>query len=1112
MNYKKVQQLIFASACICICLILSTHNVNAVLYAYDGFALSDYTTAGIGGQNPSISGFSGAWSGNGSIFDNSLVYSQLHTEGYDYRRNNGAAVRYLDTTASGPFATLRDASGTALGANTLYCSFLMTAPNAMYSGFLELQNSGSRACRFGINDGVWSRRIGGENWYTISGAPAVVAGSVNLVVFSVDFNAGDTRQYYKVWINPSLLGGTEPTPTYSFESTSVISVDSVMMGLYFSADAEIDELRFGETYADVTPQSTQPYDGLAAYESFSDTDYSLGGLNGQNPYVVGFSNAWSGNGSLVVNSLQYAQIATEGYMYQRTDGGASRLFDISSSGPFESFLNTAQTDIGSNTLYTSFLMTSPNTTGSGYVELQDNTTRAFRIGINTGVWSYRIGVDAWTTITGTPAVSSGATNLIVFSIDFNEGGGQQHYKVWINPTSLAGEEPTATYSFDSSTLIVVDSVLLGLYFGEAAEIDELRFGTSYAHVTPIVDNDEGAPAGAGWVDVTLYGAIPDDGNDDTAAIQMAINEKIGNRTSIRTLYFPNGEYTISDTLVWKNSSDEWKAYLRLRGQNRERTILRLTDSTFTDSTTPQAMIYTASSGTTTDGSGNTAFANYIEDMTLHTGNNNPGAVAVNYIASNVGAVRRVNIISGDSAGAAGIMMNRNFAGPAMIDDVSIEGYDYGIDFRDQNKYSMTCKDVELSEQTIAGIRNNKNAVNFINLHSNNSVPVMTGDDEIAFTVFLNSVFEGGNASAYAVIFKGGLVMRNCTVDGYRSAPVRNNNNGTDAGSSYISEYISHPVVSQFPDSAGSTMGLPIEHPPVIPHDPQTNWVKVSAYSSAGIQSAIDTAAAADKSTVYFPIGQYNLTTPVTIHGSVSHIIGNNAFINWSPSTYYPAAFVLDGLTSESLCIEQFLFSDWAASYSGYTFIMDKTTVPLTFRDIMQTLKDGVPYRHTLPKKIFFENCAMSDLVFSNAQVWAWQLDPEGKDTTKINNINSALWIFGLKTEWSSTSVATYNGGLTEVLGAMFYVPFDYKSYTIPAVLNDNSQLSLSMTCYGDYNDIFVRGIHETSTSDYTYSDSLGAGHPRTGRTIPLYTSPIPEPCMLFGLALLILLVRRVLQK
>jgi hypothetical protein len=57
----------------------------------------------------------------------------------------------------------------------------------------------------------------------------------------------------------------------------------------------------------------------------------------------------------------------------------------------------------------------------------------------------------------------------------------------------------------------------------------------------------GDPADYGWANVVSYGAIPDDGKDDTAAIQAAID------SGKTTVYFPVGAYHLTKTiLVRKN--------------------------------------------------------------------------------------------------------------------------------------------------------------------------------------------------------------------------------------------------------------------------------------------------------------------------------------------------------------------------------------------------------------------------------------------------------------------------------------------------------------------------------------------------------------------------------
>ena len=66
---------------------------------------------------------------------------------------------------------------------------------------------------------------------------------------------------------------------------------------------------------------------------------------------------------------------------------------------------------------------------------------------------------------------------------------------------------------------------------------------------PIEDTPEVAWDDAGkWASVTSYGAVADDTNDDTAAIQAAIDNAAGKTT----IYFPRGKYFVSSTIHIRN--------------------------------------------------------------------------------------------------------------------------------------------------------------------------------------------------------------------------------------------------------------------------------------------------------------------------------------------------------------------------------------------------------------------------------------------------------------------------------------------------------------------------------------------------------------------------------
>ncbi|PMB04144.1 hypothetical protein CI592_13780, partial [Fischerella thermalis CCMEE 5328] len=116
-----------------------------------------------------------------------------------------------------------------------------------------------------------------------------------------------------------------------------------------------------------------------------------------------------------------------------------------------------------------------------------------------------------------------------------------------------------------------------------------------AQATPGVAENIVFPKNVGVIDVTApeYGAIPNDGKDDTEAIQKALSRFPGQG---RIIYLPNGVYDISNSLHWpsgERNRSNYK-YTTLQGQSRDRVIIRLQDQSplFQDSSKPRPVIST----------------------------------------------------------------------------------------------------------------------------------------------------------------------------------------------------------------------------------------------------------------------------------------------------------------------------------------------------------------------------------------------------------------------------------------------------------------------------------------------------------------------------------------
>ncbi|HMP81182.1 MAG TPA: immunoglobulin domain-containing protein [Verrucomicrobiota bacterium] len=80
-------------------------------------------------------------------------------------------------------------------------------------------------------------------------------GNVHLIVGKYEFIGSGNNDVVSLWVNPTSLGGSQPAPYITF-STGGDGNDSRGIGrvyIYGGASADLDELRIGNSWADVTP-------------------------------------------------------------------------------------------------------------------------------------------------------------------------------------------------------------------------------------------------------------------------------------------------------------------------------------------------------------------------------------------------------------------------------------------------------------------------------------------------------------------------------------------------------------------------------------------------------------------------------------------------------------------------------------------------------------------------------------------------------------------------------------------------------------------------------------------------------------------------------------------
>ncbi|HEY9847590.1 MAG TPA: glycosyl hydrolase family 28-related protein, partial [Candidatus Caenarcaniphilales bacterium] len=536
---------------------------------------------------------------------------------------------------------------------------------------------------------------------------------------------------------------------------------------------------------------------------------------------------------------------------------------------------------------------------------------------------------------------------------------------------------------------------------------------------------------------TVYGAKGDGITDDTQRLLKAIKENIG-LAKDKTLYFPNGIYLVSNRLEWKDLSGNWSTCLTLQGQSREKTIIKLKDNTsgYSDFNTPKAVIYTASRNSISPlGEGNQAHHNNIYDLTVDVGKGNPGAIGIDFLANNKGTLRDVTIRSGDGQGRTGLALSRKWPGPCLIKNVQIERFAYGI-LAVHAEYSVTFVNITLMQQRSAGLHNNGNVLSIRGLTSTNTVPVIQNVSAAGLVTLLDGNFTGGTASVSAIDNQGALYVRNLTTSGYKSAI---QNKGTVVPGNSHSEFCSHNRLSLFPSPAAS-LQLPVKAAPNYHNNDLSTWANVAAYGAKGDDWNNDTAAIqaamdSGKSTIYFPLGRYLVSTTIRVRGSVKHIIGMESVLGpaWDSfsDTNNPLPFLrFESGTADAVIVERLNFGKLhsASPSPGVVWVEHASPKTLVLRDVQLGGENKMVYRNTLGAgELFLENVVGGKWRFDYPQnVWARHLNTEVNDL-KIRNNGGKLWILGIKTEnlgentnRTPTVIETTGGGQTEVLGGLLY--------------------------------------------------------------------------------------------
>ena len=595
----------------------------------------------------------------------------------------------------------------------------------------------------------------------------------------------------------------------------------------------------------------------------------------------------------------------------------------------------------------------------------------------------------------------------------------------------------------------INALLLACTDASSATIDAQG---DVAKIGPFEKSNRGStfPSDANLINVHSFGARGDGINDDSDAILRAIGTLPAYGKDlpylINIIYFPSGTYCVSDTILRRSPEGFFLPNLVIIGEDRATTIIKLSDRTpgFNDTSNPKAVIYTSSGLAFLKdprdggreylnlGEGNEAFGNTVENITVDVGSGNPGAIGIDFLANNVGAVRNVTIKTRDR-GWVGLSMARRWPGPALISNVTIFGFDIGIDTAYSN-YSLTLNKVQIEGSKQYGIHNKSNVISFSDL----KIMVQEGYG-------LANVAPDG-----LIVGIGGVIS------GKGKAPLLNN------GAANLKDVIAR----NFEDTDGFTANgildgvfqaekrlsepkwhLPVRSPPEPAPVAIDEWVNIRSFgvkpdvdSTAGFAAALKSEARV----IYIPSGQYFVSQPFVVSDNIERIEGMFSIINVGndrhPIEGIPSALFRTSATRKKPLFLNRLIVERRGSIA--VIVDHQSASTLVLSDVIGLLGVGLLYRRKEGGPVFANNTTAGHTdIFGPAGVWFRQFNAEGR-TVRLSNDGAPLWILGAKSEQTNTLIQNKNGADTEVVGAFIARIFPTLPQ-MPAFQNFNGRLVLS---------------------------------------------------------------------
>ena len=569
------------------------------------------------------------------------------------------------------------------------------------------------------------------------------------------------------------------------------------------------------------------------------------------------------------------------------------------------------------------------------------------------------------------------------------------------------------------------------------------------------------PPNSGVINVKNFGAKGDGVTDDTAAINRAIAastppENTGNYWGqAKIVYFPSGTYLISGPLIKTDGSGNPTYGMVLIGESETTTTIKLEADApgFGNPAKPLGMIHPTADAaygySPEPGDGNDAYQNTIQDMTIDIGRGNAGAIGIDYLANNLGAIRNVTVNAPRGEGVTGIRMTRPLMGPALLENVTVNGFSVGLDVANL-QYALTLDHVRLFGQTVAGLRNAQNQIAANDLTAATAGPAIVNSSADGEIVLNHAVLRSWRGQ------HGPIVSNNGTI-------VFRNRNWVEDYESFTGSRLPGNVVSGMWTPKGFVNGAsgsfrtatPILDTPPTFRQPMSQWVSVEQYgakpsadftdlndnvpgptdAAAGIQAAMNSGAA----TIYFPHGVYYISQPITIPATVQRIVGLDSSLH--PTLYESwrseGMFRILADAGTPLVIEQLRFDN---SNDGTQLAIEQdSNRPVVLRDTMFPGTLAVN-RTAAGGPLFMDDvsAAGSNVTLAGKTPFiAKQFDFENCGTCMILNGVPAE-ILGFKEEGDTREIAATNGTRADVLGSLAYMVYNDTDPSTPLFSADKT--------------------------------------------------------------------------